>query len=140
MESLVKPAPKKSATIVQSPENIVERLAWLEARIAAMQEAFNITKTTLIKKENAEPTQNAYESIEKNREGLPLNTCLIGKTKGTPYVLTIWKDGKYYIGNKEFASLSAAAQHVSGVRRSGWAFWKLPDGRTVKEVFKDKHG
>lgn len=122
------------------PTNIEERIRWLEARLSAVQEAFAVTRSALINKENTEPTSNAYDDVDKNHEGLPLSTCLIGVTKGVPYVLTVWKDGKYYIGNKEFTSLSAAAQHVSGVRRSGWTFWKLPDGRTVKEVFKDKHG
>lgn len=125
-----------TAVLVQEPANLNDKVKMLEASITAMQEAFSITRKTLITKEQADPALNAY-AVEKNKEGLPLSTCLIGVTKGIPYVLTIWTDGKYYVGNKKFASLSAAAEAVSGVRRSGWTFWKLPDGRTAKEVFKD---
>jgi hypothetical protein len=42
----------------------------------------------------------------------------------------------YRIGNFKYASLSAAAEVVSGVRRSGWVFWKLPSGETLKELYK----
>ena len=45
------------------------------------------------------------------------------------------EDG-YYIDNVKYYSLSAAAEAVSGVRRSGWTFWKLVDGTTVKEAFR----
>jgi len=77
--------------------------------------------------------------IADNKTGLsiPEGTELMGTTHGVPYFL-IAKSGKFYIGTREYPSLSAAAEGISGVRRSGWTFWKLPDGRTVKEAFKDQ--
>jgi len=68
---------------------------------------------------------------------IPEGTELMGTTHGVPYFL-VAKSGKFYIGTREYLSLSAAAEGISGVRRSGWTFWKLPDGRTVKEAFKDQ--
>ena len=50
------------------------------------------------------------------------------------YVLSI-KHDRYYIGTTGYDSLSSAAEAASGVRRSGWTFWKMPDGRTVKEAY-----
>jgi hypothetical protein len=75
------------------------------------------------------------ESSEtKNR--VPVGTTLIGKTKNLTFFLTTTEDG-YNVGTTKYDSLSAAAEAVSGCRRSGWTFWKLDDGRTAKEVFKD---
>lgn len=66
---------------------------------------------------------------------IPEGTVLYGKTKGLSYFLQV-KEGGFYIGKTKYESLSAAAEGVSGVRRSGWSFWRLPDGKTVKEVFR----
>jgi Zn-dependent M32 family carboxypeptidase len=73
-----------------------------------------------------------------NKDGLPLNSAFIGVTKNQPHpiILTVETDGTYKIGSKKFGSLSAAAKEVSGVRRSGWTFWKTAQGQTLKEAFK----
>lgn len=79
------------------------------------------------------------EVIEKNgKEGkdeIPEGTVLVGTTRGLTYFLQV-KDGAFYVGTNKYDSLSGAALGVSGVRRSGWTFWKLSDGRSVKEVYK----
>lgn len=126
------------ANLVKEPSSTEEKIKMLEAKLAAVQEAFFITRKALIQKDQAEPSLNAYDGDDVNKDGLPVESCLMGITRRVPYVLTIGKDGRYYIGDNVFTSLSAAAEHVSGVRRSGWVFWKLLDGRTVKEVFKEK--
>jgi hypothetical protein len=73
-----------------------------------------------------------------NKDGIPLGTLAIGTTEKSPFLnyLTVEEDG-YVVGNVIFASLSAAAEAVSKVRRSGWTFWRLLDGRTLKEAFRD---
>ena len=72
-----------------------------------------------------------------NKDGLPLYIHFMGVSRGVPYVLLVRPDA-YYVGTTPYATLSAAAKAVSGVRRSGWTFWKLPDGRTVKEAFNKR--
>lgn len=75
---------------------------------------------------------------EKKKAGkaeIPEGTVLIGTTRGLSYFLQV-KDGGFFVGTTKYESLSAAAQGVSGVRRSGWTFWKLSDGRSVKDVYK----
>ena len=71
----------------------------------------------------------------ENKIEVPEGTVLTGKTKGLSYFLHT-KDNGFYVGITRYDSLSSAAEGVSGVRRSGWTFWKLPNGKTVKEVFK----
>ncbi|RLI56702.1 MAG: hypothetical protein DRO87_07760, partial [Candidatus Thorarchaeota archaeon] len=56
---------------------------------------------------------------------------------GQMYILRPTPEG-FRVGDQIYKSLSAAAEAVSGVRRSGWTFWKLPDGRTAKEAFGKK--
>jgi hypothetical protein len=77
------------------------------------------------------------EKIEqvKSQNKIPEGTVLNGVTRGVPYYLEV-KEGGFFVGTTKYETLSAAAEGVSKVRRSGWKFWRLPDGRTVKEVFK----
>jgi hypothetical protein len=75
-----------------------------------------------------------------NKDGLPIGLMLVGTSKGVNYVLMV-EEFEYsrvhmFEGQPQsYPTLSAAAGDVSGVRRSGWTFWKLEDGRTVKEAF-----
>jgi hypothetical protein len=80
---------------------------------------------------------DAYSDL--NRDGLPVGQRLVGVTKGIGYVLTVTPDSYFVAGKGEFPSLSAAAEAVSGVRRSGWTFWKIMGGggKTVKEAYRD---
>lgn len=72
-----------------------------------------------------------------NKDGIPIGTVCIGATEKSPFLfyLTVEADG-YVVGSQKFASLSAAAEAVSLVRRSGWTFWKLVNGTTLKEAFR----
>jgi hypothetical protein len=119
------------------PVTVEDRLDVLEERLKAMTIAFySVKKIQKHKEVAAEIDEEVFGDTPKNSDGLPLNTALIGETKGTPYLLVVNDLGEYVVGYKKYPSLSAAAWDISGVRRSGWAFWKLPDGRTAKEVFK----
>ena len=78
---------------------------------------------------------NATQFDEINKDDLPVGLSLTGTSmRGGFQVLDIKEDG-YYIGPYRYDSLSSAAEAVSGVRRSGWTFWRLSDGRTIKEAF-----
>jgi hypothetical protein len=131
--ALGRSAPKKGVALAVVPRTLDERVALLEAMVKNLQ---LINDDLMREKSGGE--SNAY-SDSFNRQGIPLGTCLIGTVRGTaPRVLTVTKDG-YFVGKTQFASLSAAAEAVSGItRKSGWVFWKLADGRTVKEAFKNR--
>jgi len=75
--------------------------------------------------------------VNLNKDGIPIGTICLGASEKSPFLfyLTVETDG-YIVGSKKFASLSAAAEAVSLVRRSGWTFWKLVDGRTLKEAYR----
>ncbi len=132
-------APQKSgATICIDPKTIEERLSVIEAKIEAMTDAFYLIRNS--KMDCQTNLDNFNRECEKktkiNKDGIPFNTVLIGMSYGYPYMLTVIEDG-YLVQGVTYQSLSAAAEAVSGCRRSGWTFWKLPNGSSVKEVFKD---
>jgi len=121
-----------TATIT-NPEDlsVVDRMRAMEARINQLTELIHSGLRSLSKDRRG--SDNAYSS---DRDGvIPVGTIFMGTSQrnGT-LILTVADDG-YYIGNTKYGSLSAAAQSASGVRRSGWTFWKLADGRTAKEAF-----
>ena len=109
------------------PTTLEERLAALEAKMELLIKLVTSKQSVILKnKRQGDPNLN--------KDGLPLYMHFMGISRGVPYVLTVRPDA-YYVGTTPYATLSAAAKAVSGVRRSGWTFWKLPDGRTVKEAF-----
>ncbi len=73
-----------------------------------------------------------------NRDNIPVNTVFVGKSskQKKTFFLFVNRKGEYLVGHKKFGSPSAAAEYVSGVRRSGWTFWKDSKGRTLKELYK----
>lgn len=101
-----------------------ERINILEQQIDHMQKIIQSLKTK-------------KEPSNLNKDGIPIGLECWGTTEKVPYLLimNVEIDG-YRVGNFKFASLSAAAEAVSGVRRSGWVFWKLPSGETLKELYK----
>jgi len=125
-------AVKKSATgIAVKPQNIEDRVAALENMIANIM-AVNISSHN---KPGAR-SSNAYENVPTNKDKIPIGISMIGLTKFGPRILTV-AEGGYYVGTTMYSSLSAAAEAESGIiRKSGWVFWKLADGRTAKEAFK----
>lgn len=113
------------AVIAEEPGSTEDRVAFLEAKVQMLMD-------TIGSPQREERPQSA-EGL--NVDGLPLGISLIGTSqKSGISVMTVHADG-YYLGLNRYDSLSAAAEEASGVRRSGWTFWKLPDGRTVKEAF-----
>jgi hypothetical protein len=117
-----------------------ERIAILEKQVEDMLKLLMILRAKVKRHPQEEPIE-VPEQIQAlhglNRDGVPNELVCIGETEKRqfPVCMTVKPDG-YQVGLTLYASLSAAAEAVSDVRRSGWAFWKLPDGRTLKEVFK----
>ncbi len=118
---------------------IDQRLDLLEARIETL--ATTMVMSQLMDKPTTN-NHNAYDDvIDPNKDGLPVGLMLVGTTKGVNHVLMVEELGYSVVPifegeSQMFVSLSAAAEAVSGVRRSGWTFWKLEDGRSVKEAFR----
>jgi hypothetical protein len=110
-------------------------------KVIALEEKLNLILNMLIangigdRKEEQFVPPEEEEKINTNKDGLPVGMTLIASTKGQVFVLSVSVDA-YFIGQKAFPSLSAAATAVRGSRVSGWTFWHLPDGRTVKEAFR----
>jgi hypothetical protein len=117
------------------PDTVLGRVELLEKKLEAMTKAFLAARRSLLKKNTAVEEEAAIDP-NTNKDGLPYNTCYIGTSRGVPYILTVDGAGQYFVANKVFNTLSAAAQYVSGVRRSGWVFWKLLDGRPIKDVYR----
>jgi hypothetical protein len=133
--TLGKAIPKKGTALAIKPKSLEDRVSMLEAMVKNLLE---INAGLLMVKSVSEEGDNAYnESL--NKDGIPYNLCFVGADKaGFPRILTVKEDG-YYAGNVKYNSLSAAAEDVSGiVRKSGWVFWKLPDGRSAKDAFKNR--
>ena len=120
---------RNSKVITAEPTSIEERMSALEMQVNQLAEAMNSIANAITKKKYRDVDKN------KNEDGIPIGISLIGESrKGGIQMMTVNSDG-YYIGITKYDSLSAAAQDASGVRRSGWTYWKLMDGRTVKEAF-----
>lgn len=82
----------------------------------------------------SEPEQkNKYENIDLNKDGIPINTILMGVVNGTPHVLYVNRN-YYTVGRYNYDSLSAAAKAITGKRRNGWEFWKTPSGERIGDT------
>lgn len=64
----------------------------------------------------------------------PVGTVLRGESQGEVYTLEVLQDGYLCSDGIVYPSLSAAAQGVSGNRRSGWKFWKTSTGAPIGEA------
>lgn len=118
------------AAVVSQPTSLEEQVLLLQQQIADLTEAFLLSAN-----ERRDDNYTSLQFDNANKDGLPIGISLVGHSmRGGTHVLTINED-RYYVGTSGYHSLSAAAEAVSGVRRSGWTFWKLPDGRTAKEAF-----
>jgi hypothetical protein len=124
------------------PKGIEERVQYVEEQTilltSSLDSMFAMVKE-LRDHVRGEGDKKRTEMIEQNqatgKHEIPEGTILTGSTRGISYYLEVRADG-FYVGVTRYETLSAAAKGVSGVRRSGWAFWHLPDGRSVKEVFR----
>lgn len=109
----------------------------LRAKLALMTEAF-IASRNEVKELKATIARYREEAIQYGKAAIPVGTILTGSSKGKNFLAVVEAVDRIKVGNTLYSSLSAAAEGVSGVRRSGWSFWKLPNGGTVKEIFKQK--
>ena len=122
------------ATVGESM-TLEEKVTALQRQVEDLVKAFHVVNSVRIKDKRHQEMYDNPCFANANKDGIPIGISLMGTSvKGGVHVLTVNADG-YYIGITKFDSLSAAAEVVSGVRRSGWTYWKLPDGRTIKEVF-----
>lgn len=117
---------------VETPTTLEEKVELLTRQVESIT---RLIHTMSLSKVRRSYTNKGIDFDNANKDGLPTGISLIGSSvKNGIQVLTVNHDG-YYIGVDRYDSLSAAAEASSGVRRSGWTYWKLPDGRTVKEAF-----
>lgn len=129
--ALGKAAPKSGVGLAVKPKTAEQKVEMLEAIVSSLMDA-----NAKLRSKRCSRESNAYEGQPTNRHGIPIGMSLLGLTKWGARILTVAEDG-YYIGLDRYNSLSAAAEATSGiVRKSGWVFWKLPDGRTAKQVFR----
>jgi hypothetical protein len=120
------------STMVPADLSAGDRILLLEEQMKHMQRILMRMKKNAIEDPLPVP---ATETL--NKDGIPIGITCIGATERSHFLfyLTVEPEG-YRIGSVHFASLSAAAEAASQVRRSGWTFWKLLDGRTLKEVYR----
>jgi hypothetical protein len=115
---------KHAISIVAQPVTLEERLETVTKRVDELTKSFNAMHSSVVK--NSHVPAN-----------IPPGTLLFGRSGKKEAILVVTETG-FFIGQTRYNSLSAAARIVSGIRRSGWAFWKTADGRTAKEVFGSK--
>lgn len=122
-----------SSTIeVEEPKTLEEKVDVLTRNV---EDLTRLIHTMSLSKTRRKDFSKDIVFDNANKDGIPTGISLIGSSvKNGIQILTVNIDG-YYIGVDKYDSLSAAAEASSGIRRSGWVYWKLPDGRTVKEAF-----
>lgn len=128
-----------AGVLVTDPTTVEERMDVLEAKIETM--ATLMAQLQLVGEPITDNHDAFTEVINPNKDGLPIGLMLMGTSKGVDHVLMV-EELRYSVVplfegvGQAYPSLSSAAEAVSGVRRSGWTFWKLEDGRSVKEAFR----
>lgn len=131
---LGKAAAKTGQAMVIKPRSTEDRLTVLENMMTTLLDL----NSRVMNGEKPEKSLNAYDGLPKNKDGIPIGISLLGQSKAGPRILSVTEDG-YHVGLDKYQSLSAAAEAVSGiVRKSGWIFWKLPNGKSLKEVYKTR--
>lgn len=118
--------PVEGKAVMGVPESSEERIAALESQVGLLIE-------TMKEMEKVRTIFSMNSNL--NMDGIPVGTVMYATSmRGGMSRLTADTDG-YFMGGNKYNSLSSAAEAASGVRRGGWSFWRLPDGRTAKEVF-----
>jgi hypothetical protein len=109
-----------TAMIVPSPQYALERrVILLEQQLESLTrqlEAMSDKKSSL------------------NKDNLPIGMVLKGESKGKSHNLEILEEGYLCSTGEIVATLSAAAEEVSGNRRSGWVFWTDGQGTPIGEI------
>lgn len=125
--------------IAGSPQSLQEEVESLRRQVQQLTAAFHAVNCVRVKDKRQQETYNTeFDEFlqDTNKDGLPNGIALIGTSERNGIRILTVDGNQYRVGTAVYGSLSAAAEAVSGVRRSGWTFWKLPDGRNVKEAFK----
>ena len=127
-----------------APVSMEQRMAAIETRqlhiTNSIDSLFQIVKSLRDKSSKDQDTKINEVINKKKKEQkieIPEGTMLHAASKGLSYFCRV-EAGGFKVGATSYESLSAAAEGVSGVRRSGWTFWRMSDNRTVKEVYKDQ--
>jgi hypothetical protein len=124
-----------NSAIIAQPLTLEEKVCILTRQVEELTKTFNSINNIRIKDKRQQEIYNEFQLHHANKDGIPIGLSLVGVSmRGGVHVLTVAADG-YYIGTARYESLSSSAEASSGVRRSGWTYWKLPDGRTAKEAF-----
>jgi len=124
--------PQQNEVELNKPSSQEERIAELEIKLTS------ITKMLYMFKRIGLPKKTEKDNKKNNVEGIPLNTCYLGYTKGSiyPYIMVINEEGKFSIGDNEFKSLSEATEFVCGQNLDGLKFWQTIDGMSLGEFIK----
>lgn len=109
-----------TATIVPAPQDALERRV-----ILLEQQLEDMARKLEDKQEN---------KVTLNKDNLPIGMVLKGESKGETHKLEILEEGYLCSSGEVVATLSAAAEEVSGNRRSGWAFWTDGRGTPIGEI------
>jgi hypothetical protein len=102
------------------PETVERRLSIVEEKLEKIAQR--------VFRKKVEPVPGT------NSEGVPTGLVLKGESKGSHFTLEVLEDNYLCSDGYIYQSLSGAALGVSGNRRSGWRFWRGPDGRSVGEI------
>jgi len=125
--------------VIAKPMTVEQRMNLLDERLTELTSAFNAVNSAIVK-DSRQQAEYDKTGNYANKNGVPIGISLLGQsTRGGTHVLSVKHDG-YYIGTVKYDSLSAAAEASSGVRRSGWTFWKMTDGRSIKEAYGKANG
>ena len=115
---------KHAIGVTIQPITLEEQLETLTRRVDELTKSFNAMHSSVVKNSHIPAI-------------IPPGTLLFGKCGKKESILVVTENG-FFIGKTRYNSLSAAAGTVSGIRRSGWAFWKTANGKTAKEAFNNK--
>jgi len=124
-----------------TPSTVEERVVRLEKENTAFKMMFDSLYKmvkALKDRQNIEQDKKIAEFVEKNKatKKIPIGTVLHGTSRNKSFFLEVATDG-FIVGQVKYPSLSAAAEAVSGVRRSGLAFWKFSNDKSVKDMVKE---
>jgi hypothetical protein len=109
-------AARVTATVIPVPKDALER------RVALLEGVVRQLRTE----------EEGGRVLNKDR--LPIGMVLEGESKGQSHTLEILEEGYLCSTGEISATLSSAAEVVSGNRRSGWAFWKDGQGTPIGEI------
>lgn len=117
---------------------INEEIQELKTRIISLENTIEELKTKVVQVNKEKPLIN--------KDGIPVGLDIFSDVEGIGTVTLEVLHRKYkvkkigdneIIEGKKFNSLSAAAEAFSKIKRkSGWIFWRVESGKTLKEVYK----